>query len=64
MQPLKSLVKKTVPRAGLVPLAMAALSLAPDRAHTYEDAAITTPEARQRHFGQADHVRLYGQDVA
>lgn len=30
---------------------------------TYEDAAITTPEARREHFGQADHVRWYGRDV-
>lgn len=38
--------------------------LEPDRAHTDEDYAITTPEGRRQHFGQADHVRLYGQDVA
>jgi ubiquinone/menaquinone biosynthesis C-methylase UbiE len=32
------------------------------RRETYEDASITTPEARTRAFWQADHVRLYGQD--
>jgi SAM-dependent methyltransferase len=26
---------------------------------TYEDATITSPEARRRHFGQEDHVRNY-----
>ena len=29
---------------------------------TYEDASITSPEARLRAFGQADHVRIYGLD--
>ncbi len=32
------------------------------RAETYEDASITSPEARSRHFGQYDHVRIYGMD--
>lgn len=27
---------------------------------TYEDASITTPEEREKHFWQYDHVRLYG----
>jgi SAM-dependent methyltransferase len=31
---------------------------------TYEDAAITAPEARHAHFGQHDHVRVYGRDFA
>ena len=31
---------------------------------TYEDPTIVTPEARQRHFGQWDHVRLCGPDYA
>lgn len=26
---------------------------------TYEDQSVTTPEGRLRHFGQADHVRVY-----
>jgi ubiquinone/menaquinone biosynthesis C-methylase UbiE len=29
---------------------------------THEDPDIKTPEERERVFGQADHVRLYGQD--
>jgi hypothetical protein len=33
------------------------------REHTYEDAAITTPEQRERAFWQHDHVRLYAPDV-
>ncbi len=30
---------------------------------TYEDGAITDPEARRRAFGETDHLRLYGVDV-
>ena len=30
---------------------------------TYEDASITDPGERYRHFGQADHVRYYGEDI-
>jgi SAM-dependent methyltransferase len=33
-----------------------------DRAVTYEDASITGPEERRKHFLQADHVRIYGTD--
>lgn len=29
---------------------------------TYEDFSITTPEERTKHFGQYDHVRVYGKD--
>ena len=29
---------------------------------TYEDFTITDPKERQKHFGQYDHVRWYGQD--
>jgi SAM-dependent methyltransferase len=29
---------------------------------TYEDASIMTEEGREQAFGQADHVRIYGQD--
>ena len=29
---------------------------------TFEDATITTPEGRERAFGQTDHVRRYGGD--
>jgi SAM-dependent methyltransferase len=32
--------------------------------HTWEDATIVRPEDRVRHFGQHDHVRAYGPDVA
>ncbi len=30
--------------------------------HTYEDSRIVDPEDRTSHFGQPDHVRIYGQD--
>lgn len=30
---------------------------------TFEDPSITTPEERQRAFGEAEHVRIYGQDL-
>ncbi|WP_299567953.1 class I SAM-dependent methyltransferase [uncultured Sulfitobacter sp.] len=30
---------------------------------SYEDPSITTPEARHRHFGQADHVIFFGSDI-
>jgi SAM-dependent methyltransferase len=33
-----------------------------DSATTYEDFSITTPEVREKAFGQYDHVRLYGRD--
>jgi hypothetical protein len=29
---------------------------------TYEDFNIATPEERTKHFGQYDHVRIYGKD--
>lgn len=29
---------------------------------TYEDFSITDPQERARHFGQYDHVRIYGKD--
>lgn len=29
---------------------------------TYEDFSITSPEERKKHFGQYDHVRIYGKD--
>jgi SAM-dependent methyltransferase len=34
------------------------------RATTFEDAAITDPEARRAAYWQHDHVRLYGRDFA
>jgi SAM-dependent methyltransferase len=33
-----------------------------DRETTYEDKSIVSPEDREKHFGQYDHVRLYGKD--
>lgn len=30
--------------------------------NTYEDFSIQRPEDREKHFGQKDHVRVYGQD--
>ncbi|MDF1516394.1 MAG: methyltransferase domain-containing protein [Lutibacter sp.] len=33
-----------------------------ERAKTYEDFTITNPEERAEHFGQYDHVRVYGKD--
>lgn len=33
-----------------------------DRKETYEDLTITSPEERERIFGQSDHVRCYGRD--
>ncbi|NIJ43792.1 putative SAM-dependent methyltransferase [Wenyingzhuangia heitensis] len=32
------------------------------RSKTYEDFSITEPKERQKHFGQYDHVRIYGLD--
>ncbi len=32
------------------------------RESTYEDPSIDTPAGRRRHFGQEDHVRVYGRD--
>ena len=29
---------------------------------TYEDSSITEPKEREKHFGQKDHVRMYGKD--
>lgn len=31
---------------------------------THEDPSITDPAERNKHFGQADHVRYYGEDIA
>ena len=33
-----------------------------EREATYEDPSITSPSEREKHFGQSDHVREYGQD--
>lgn len=34
-----------------------------NRAETFEDFAITSPEERERVFFQFDHVRIYGRDI-
>jgi predicted SAM-dependent methyltransferase len=31
---------------------------------TFEDPSVTSPQERERLFGQHDHVRIYGPDVA
>jgi ubiquinone/menaquinone biosynthesis C-methylase UbiE len=33
-----------------------------NRAETYEDSSIVTPEAREKHYWQKDHLRLFGRD--
>ena len=33
-------------------------------ARTYEDLSVTSPDARRRAFGEADHVRIYGFDIS
>ena len=33
-----------------------------NRSETYEDKSITSPEEREKHFWQKDHVRLFGKD--
>lgn len=33
-----------------------------NRSETYEDFSITDPKERAKHFGQYDHVRVYGRD--
>ena len=33
-----------------------------NREETYEDSSITSPEEREKHFWQKDHVRLFGRD--
>lgn len=36
----------------------------PWRERTFEDPSVVTPDERQRVFGQSDHVRIYGRDLA
>lgn len=36
----------------------------PLRETTYEDITITEPNAREKAFGQSDHVRMYGKDYS
>ena len=53
-------------RRVLRPGGWAALMVPVDRTveRTLEDPSATTPQQRLERFGQADHVRLYGRDVA
>ena len=46
----------------LNPDGWAILQVPIDRDITFEDATITDPLERERHFGQKDHVRSYGRD--
>ena len=48
----------------LKPNGMAILQIPQDLSleKTYEDFSITSPEERAKHFGQYDHVRVYGKD--
>ncbi len=34
------------------------------RSETYEDFSVTSHQEREKHFGQWDHVRIYGRDYA
>jgi SAM-dependent methyltransferase len=43
-------------------LAILQVPLDPGLTATYENSAITNPHEREKHFGQKDHVRLYGTD--
>jgi predicted SAM-dependent methyltransferase len=48
----------------LKPGGMGIFQIPQDLTHetTYEDFSITNPEERKKHFGQYDHVRIYGKD--
>jgi len=42
--------------------ALIMVPLKPSLKETYEDKSMNTPELRQKHYGQSDHLRLYGSD--
>ena len=42
--------------------ALIVVPIASRRDETFEDPAVLTPADRERVFGQADHVRIYGRD--
>lgn len=44
--------------------AVLSVPMAPAWERTYEDPGIADPKGRERHFGQFDHLRLYGRDFA
>lgn len=46
----------------MVPINGVVYELPFDESKTYEDESIDTPEAREKYYGQDDHVRLYGSD--
>ena len=46
----------------LVPINGIAFELPYDETKTLEDERFNTPELREKHYGQFDHVRLYGSD--
>ena len=46
----------------MVPINGVVYELPFDESKTYEDENINTPEAREKYYGQDDHVRLYGSD--
>ena len=46
----------------LVPINGIAFELPYDETKTLEDEQYNTPELREKHYGQFDHVRLYGSD--
>lgn len=46
----------------MVPINGVVYDLPFDESKTYEDENINTPEAREKYYGQHDHVRLYGAD--
>ncbi|WP_296866666.1 class I SAM-dependent methyltransferase [uncultured Methanobrevibacter sp.] len=46
----------------MVPINGVVYELPFDESKTHEDENINTPEAREKYYGQDDHVRLYGSD--
>lgn len=45
-------------------IAILQVPISSNSATTYEDPKYTSPKERETHFGQFDHVRIYGQDYA
>lgn len=45
-------------------IAIVQVPISPILENTYEDFSICSPEDRLQHFGQIDHVRIYGMDYA
>jgi predicted SAM-dependent methyltransferase len=55
---MRELYRVLTPRGWAIVL----VPIASRRTETFEDPAIVAPEERERIFGQADHVRIYGRD--